>query len=154
MKLYLVQHGEACSKDIDPERPLSEQGKADVNRLAVFLRKAGVRVERIMHSGKLRAAQTAERLVNAVAPGITVEVNEHINPNDDPAEFVQLSFMWKNDTLIVGHLPFMTKLVSHLTLHDSSTLFANFTPGSLVCLERTDNNQWLVNWMVRPEIIK
>ncbi|MGD8514768.1 MAG: phosphohistidine phosphatase SixA [Granulosicoccaceae bacterium] len=154
MKLYLVQHGEACNKDIDPERPLTEQGKADVNRLAVFLRKAGVHVDRITHSGKLRAAQTAERLTNAIAPGITVEVNEHLKPNDDPTEFAQLSFTWKNDTLVVGHLPYLAKLVSLLTLHDSRTLFANFTPGSIVCLERTDNKQWLVNWMVRPEVIK
>lgn len=154
MKLYLVQHGDACSKEIDPERPLSEQGKADVNRLAVFLRKAGIRVSRLEHSGKLRARQTAERLVNAIAPGVRPEVNSHIQADSDPAEFVQLSFMWNTDILIVSHLPFLAKLVSQLTLRNTAVLFANFTPGSAICLERNSNNQWLVNWQVRPEILK
>ena len=53
MKLYLVQHGEACAKEIDPERPLTEQGQADIDRLAVFLKAAGIQVERVIHSGKL-----------------------------------------------------------------------------------------------------
>ena len=153
MKLYLVQHGQACSKDVDPNRPLTEQGKANVNRLAVFLRKSGVSVDRIIHSGKPRASQTAERLVNAIAAGSVPEVSEVINPNDDPAQFAQLSFSWTDDTLIVGHLPFMAKLVSQLTLRNTQTVFAEFTPGSAVCLERHDNNRWTLNWMVRPEVM-
>ena len=59
MKLYLVQHGEAHAKNVDPERPLTERGHGDVARLAAFLSRAGVRVERVIHSGKLRAEQTA-----------------------------------------------------------------------------------------------
>ena len=55
MKLYLVQHGEACAKDVDPERPLTDQGNADTDRLAAFLKQAGIQVERVIHSGKLRA---------------------------------------------------------------------------------------------------
>lgn len=153
MKLYLVQHGQACAKDVDPERPLTEQGKADVNRLAVFLRKSGVSVERIIHSGKLRARQTAERLVNAIAAGAVPEVSDVINPNDDPAQFSKLSFSWSGDTLIVGHLPFLAKLVSQLTLRDTQTVFTEFTPGSAVCLERHEDNRWTMNWMVRPEVI-
>ena len=153
MKLYLVQHGEACSKNVDPNRPLTEQGKADVNRLAVFLRKSGVSVERIIHSGKLRARQTAERLVNAIAAGSVPEVSPAINPNDDPAQFAQLSFSWTGDTLIVGHLPFMAKLVSQLALRNTQTVFTEFTPGSAVCLERHADNRWTLNWMVRPEVM-
>ena len=44
MKLYLVQHGQAVSKEEDPERPLSEQGREDVRRVATRLGEAGVRV--------------------------------------------------------------------------------------------------------------
>ena len=153
MKLYLVQHGEACSKEENPDRPLTEQGKADINRLAVFLRKGNIKVGRVMHSGKLRAAQTVERLLNSVAPGLETEVNEKINPNSDASTFAELSFIWTDDTLIVGHLPFLAKLVSQLTLRDASIMFSNFTPGSAICLERSENNQWLVNWMVRPEVL-
>ena len=68
MKLYLAQHGEACTKDIDPERPLTDQGREDIERLAEFLARAGIEVARVIDSGKLRAAQTADLLAAAVAP--------------------------------------------------------------------------------------
>ena len=58
--LYLVQHGEAVPDDVDPARPLSQAGKKDVERLAEFLARRKLAVSRILHSGKLRAQQTAE----------------------------------------------------------------------------------------------
>ena len=66
MRLYLVQHGEALPKQVDPERPLSERGRSDVARVADFLKGAGIRVTRVAHSGKTRARQTAELLASFV----------------------------------------------------------------------------------------
>jgi hypothetical protein len=43
MRIDLVQHGLAVPKEVDPDRPLSEQGREDVRRLADFLGDAGVR---------------------------------------------------------------------------------------------------------------
>jgi phosphohistidine phosphatase SixA len=37
MRLYLVQHGDALTKDVDPERQLSSQGRADITRLLEWL---------------------------------------------------------------------------------------------------------------------
>lgn len=153
MKLYLVQHGEACTKDVNPERPLTAQGKNDINRLAVFLKKAGVQVDRLIHSGKLRASQTVERLANAIAPGVELETSDLINPNDNPGAFDWQSESWNRDTLIVGHLPFLAKLVSHLLLDDDSRLIVAFQPGSIVCLEINNDGQWQINWMIRPELL-
>ena len=48
MRLYIVQHGDAVAKDVEPERPLSEKGRADIERLAGFLSGTGVRVGRIL----------------------------------------------------------------------------------------------------------
>lgn len=153
MKLYLVQHGEACAKDVDPGRPLTEQGKADIARLAAFLKQAGIQVERVIHSGKLRAAQTAERLAAAVAPGVEAESSGIINPNDDPRAFDWQSDSWDRDTLVVGHLPFMAKLVSHLLIEDESRVFTAFRPGSVVCLEHAGDAPWQIAWMIRPELL-
>jgi phosphohistidine phosphatase len=153
MKLYLVQHGEACAKDADPERPLTDQGKADIDRLAAFLGQAGVRVQRVIHSGKLRAAQTAERLANAVAPGAELESSGIINPNDSPKAFDWQSGSWDRDTLVVGHLPFMAKLVSHLVIEDESRIITAWQPGSIVCLERYNSAHWQIGWMIRPELL-
>lgn len=153
MKLYLVQHSEACAKEVNPDRPLTEQGKDDCERLAKFLNQAGIKVERVIHSGKLRAAQTAEYLAKAIAPGIELETSGLINPNDNPKAFDWQSESWDKDSLIVGHLPFMAKLVSHLVIEDESRPIAAYQPGSIVCLEHTNDGRWLINWMIRPEVL-
>jgi phosphohistidine phosphatase len=154
MKLYLVQHGEACTKEIDPERPLTDQGKNDVERLADFLKQAGIHVERVIHSGKLRAQQTAELLAQAIAKGTELENSGLINPNDNPKAFDWQSESWDKDMLIVGHLPFMAKLVSHLLVEDDKRLITAYQPGTIVCLEHTDEGEWVIDWMLRPELLK
>ncbi|MES9814122.1 MAG: phosphohistidine phosphatase SixA [Candidatus Thiodiazotropha sp.] len=154
MKLYLVQHGEACKKEVDPDRPLTDRGREDIDRLATFLKQAGICPDRAVHSGKLRAMQTAERLTNAIAPGLTLEENGGINPNDDPRAFDLLKHGGGKEIMVVGHLPFMAKLVSHLLLGDRDKPVIAYQPGSVVCLERVDDMSWRVNWMIRPELLR
>jgi len=153
MKLYLVQHGEACAKEVNPERPLTDQGQADIDRLAAFLKQAGIRIDRVIHSEKLRAIQTAERLAAAIAPGVERETSGIINPNDSPKAFDWQSDSWDRATLVVGHLPFMAKLVSHLVIEDENRLITAYQPGSIVCLELNSNAHWQINWMLRPELL-
>jgi len=154
MKLYLVQHGEACSKEVNPERPLTDQGELDIDRLAVFFEQAGIRVERVIHSGKLRAEQTAERLAKMIAPEVELETSGRMNPNDDPTAFDWQGESMDRDTLIVGHLPFMAKLVSHLVIDNDNRFITAFQPGSVVCLEYNTDEHWLINWMIRPKLLE
>ena len=60
MRLYLVQHGDALAKDLDPQRPLTVKGKRDVARLGEELVRSKLAVERIFHSGKQLAKESAE----------------------------------------------------------------------------------------------
>jgi phosphohistidine phosphatase len=154
MKLYLVQHGEACKKEVDPERPLTERGREDIDRLAVFLKQAGIRADRVMHSGKLRAMQTAEQLSKVIAPGIEPQMSDGINPNDDPKTFDLRRNGEDMDMLVVGHLPYMAKLVAYLVVEDEDKLITAYQPGSVVCLESLDNTCWQINWMMRPELLR
>ena len=55
MFLYLVRHGEAKSKDEDPERSLSDKGVDDVKKVARAMFRKKVAVASIFHSGKARA---------------------------------------------------------------------------------------------------
>lgn len=154
MKLYLVQHGAACAKETDPGRPLTAEGRADVERLAAALARAGVRVQRVIHSGKLRAAQTAELLALAVAPGVELETSGLINPHDDPRAFDWQSGSWDRDTLIVGHLPFLAKLAAHLLVGDEAQPLLAFEPGTLVRLAHVDSARWVIEWVIRPELLR
>jgi phosphohistidine phosphatase len=153
MKLYLVQHGEAFSKEEHPERPLTQKGRCDVKHMGQFLVRAGIRVSRIRHSGKLRAEQTAELLAVALESTGDLEEAGLLGPNDNPAAFDWQSESWTVDTLVVGHLPFMTRLVSHLLIDDQDIALVSFLPGSVVCLEHDGESRWQLNWMVRPELV-
>ena len=149
MKLYLVQHGEAVAKEVDAERPLSAEGQADVAAMAAFL---GSRLQavRIVHSGKRRAEQTAKLLAAAGQP---VEAIHGIAPNDAVEPFVQQLRQWDGDTVVVGHLPFMAKLVATLVTGSSEPAITAYQPGSVVCLETAGHDHWQIQWMVRPELL-
>lgn len=152
MKLYLVQHGDAVPKETDPERPLSDQGRQDVQSLAAVLKRAGIAVQRLLHSGKHRAEQTAHILAAAVLEQGAAQAVPGIAPGDDATVFAQTVNGWDRDTLVVGHLPFLARLVALLLCGDPGRELVCYRPGSVVCLERSASGGWCVNWMLRPEL--
>jgi len=155
MKLYLVQHGEAVAKAQDPERPLTSEGERDVRVLAARLKAAGVRVERVWHSGKKRAEQTAKLLAAALLPrGRRPQAISGIDPGAPVAEFCVDADVWQEDTLVVGHLPFMARLVALLVTGDSEREVVDYRPGSVVCLQRSEAGHWVLSWMIRPDVLQ
>jgi phosphohistidine phosphatase len=153
MKLYLMQHGEAEAEEVDPERPLSARGRQEVQAMAALLAASGVQVERVWHSGKLRAVQTAQILAGKLLPAGKAESIDGIRPNDPVEAFVADADVWELDTLVVGHLPFMSRLVAQLVLADPRREVVNYLPGSVVCLERRAADAWVLDWMVRPDVL-
>ncbi|MGD8569161.1 MAG: phosphohistidine phosphatase SixA [Gammaproteobacteria bacterium] len=151
--LYLVQHGQAVSKDQDPDRPLSSQGESDVSRMAALLAAAGIVVDRIVHSGKTRAEQTAAILANSLSDSGTIEVVDGINPNDSVAAFADQVVGWNTPVMVVGHLPFMAKLVTRLAVPDREQPVVEYQPGTVVCMAPDDSGHWAIQWMVRPELL-
>ena len=152
MKLYLAQHGNAVSKEEDPDRPLSDQGKEDVRSMASRLGDAGIQVTRVWHSAKLRAEQTAEILAKRILSGRKIECIKGLGPNDPVAEFASDADVWDEEMLVVGHLPFMSRLVSLLMVGDAEHELVHFSPGSVVCLERDTADRWYIAWLLRPEL--
>ncbi len=150
MRLFLVQHGEAVAKDIDPDRPLSEHGEADIARLAAWLAERGARVSRVVHSGKTRARQTAEILAAAVAPELSAQVMAGLAPRDPVEPVLAEIDNWQDDTVLVGHQPFMGRLVAALLQLGDRGVVA-FRPGTLVCLESDGSKERLLVTVLRPE---
>ena len=153
MKLYLVQHAEAVPAEDDPDRPLSDKGRTDVRRVASFLARS-VRVDRIVHSPKMRARDTAVLLAQVLGPGgVVEEAASGLAPNDSVEVAVDLIAGWSADTMVVGHLPFMDRLASRLVAGSEEANVAAFQPGTVACLERADDGGWALAWMVRPELL-
>lgn len=154
MKLYLCQHGDAVAKTFNPDRPLSDSGREDIERLANFFKPKALTVSKIMHSGKTRARQTAESLAVAFETGRPTESVSGINPNDDPKVFAASLTQQHTDLLIVSHLPFLAKLASFLLTGEEDRILLAFLPGSIACLERSETDAWTVAWMFRPELFR
>ncbi|MEA3416895.1 MAG: phosphohistidine phosphatase SixA [Thermodesulfobacteriota bacterium] len=152
MALLLVQHGKSLPKDEDPEQGLSDKGVLDVKRIADAAKKYGVNVSCIKHSGKKRARQTADIFASALQPELGVQEIGGIKPMDDVASFA-CSISSGEDLMLVGHLPFMEKLVSFLNTGSVARPVIKFQNGGIVCLgEDPNNHSWVIKWTLMPDI--
>jgi len=152
MALFLVQHGKSLPPDIDPERGLSEEGFSEVERIAGAAKSHGISVASIQHSGKKRAQQTADIFAIALNPKGGVEERNGINPMDG-VEPLGRGINPKDDVMLVGHLPFMERLVSYLITGSTDKPVIKFQNGGIVCLEQDSHTQiWIIKWTLLPNI--
>jgi len=153
MNLYLVQHGAAKSEAEDPPRPLTEDGRRAVERLAEFLAARGARIDRVEHSDKLRARQTAEILAARLGPFRGSLEVAGLAPNDD-VEPTRAQLMEETGSLmLVGHLPHLGRLVSRLLGLDADRPAVQFQMAGVVRLERDAAGAWVVRWVLPPELV-
>ena len=153
MRVYLMRHGQPVSKEAYPERPLSDQGKNDVEKIAEFLHGAGVRIDQALHSGKARARQTAAIMASRLNPKLELEESPGLGPLDDATKIANQIKEAKKDLLIAGHMPHLGKLVSLLVVGNQSTPVVNFHQGGVVCLEKDEMDRWSVVWVLVPDIM-
>jgi len=153
MKVYLVRHGQAVSSEVDPQKPLSEQGLADVRKVASFIKHLEISVEHIRHSGKLRAAQTAEILAGSISVEKDCSAHEGLGPNDDVTIMAEELEAYNADLMIVGHLPFLAYLASLLAAGRQTADVVSFDVGSIACLNRSDPGRWQLEWMITPKLL-
>ena len=151
MNLYILQHGEAVPKEIDPERPLSEHGNRDIRILALHMQNMDVQLGNVFHSGKLRAEQSARLIAETLSPEILPVKTEGLNPNDDPAVIIGDIEQMNENILIASHMPFVSRLCSTLLTGTTEAEFAS-VPGTLFCLEKMEG-KWRLAYMLRPDFL-
>lgn len=153
MKLYLVQHAKAASKEADPQRSLTEEGLRDIRKVAEFIKPLNLSVDYLWHSGKNRAQQTAEVLAKVIEVGKEMAAHDGLAPNDDVSTLRDEIISYQKDIMIVGHLPFLPELASLLLTNSQSSNPLVFKNGGIVCLDYSDDNQCRLDWMIIPELL-
>ena len=152
MAIYLVQHGRSLPKNMDPEKGLSDEGKAEVQRIAAVAVEYGIHVEQIRHSGKKRARQTADIFAAHLKPNKGVTITNGMDPLDDVIAFA-CGLPIEEDMMLVGHLPFMQRLTSYLILGTADPPVFRFQNGGIVCMDRVEDSQnWIIQWTLMPNI--
>lgn len=134
MELYLVQHGESKKEDEDPARPLTERGRTEVERVARAVARLRLDVEEIVHSGKLRARETAEILGAHLLPTRGPLEMAGLSPKDDPSAAREAIVKATGPLVVVGHLPHLSRLTSLLVTGDTGKEIVTFRMGAMVCL--------------------
>lgn len=152
MAIFLVQHGKSLPKEMDPDQGLSEQGISDVKHIAKLAKEFGIQVTDINHSGKTRARMTAEIFASELAPKNGIHVIDGVAPLDDVDVFAN-TINTSENRMIIGHLPFMERLVSYLITGSQETPVFKFQNGGIVCLDRyPETESWIIKWSLMPNI--
>ncbi len=150
--VYLLQHGEAQPKSRDPQRPLTPAGREAVERVAAWAAGAGLKVEQIRHSGKLRSEQTAAIFAQQLQPRQGTTSFPGLGANDDVRPIADELASCPDSVMIVGHLPFLGRLAGLMLAGEPERHLVRFRNGGLVGLVR-EEEKWTIACLVPPELV-
>jgi phosphohistidine phosphatase len=150
MRCYLVRHGEALSGFADPARPLSTPGRAEVAELARLALSRNVQVAELLHSGILRAQETAEILAHYLKPPCGVRSTTGLLPEDDPDIAKAEIEAAAQAIMLVGHLPHLARLSAILARADAASSDGAISPATMLCYRKGDAS-WQIEWRITPD---
>jgi phosphohistidine phosphatase len=152
VRLYLFRHGEATSDAENPKRPLSAAGRAQVEQMARYLARVAAPEDLVVrHSGKLRAAQTADVLAAHLPLRQPPQQADGLAPGDPPERTLDLIDAVKSDLMLVGHLPHLARLASLLLSGESDRISFVLPAAAVVCLE-AESGRWRLHWLITPAL--
>lgn len=153
MIIYLMQHGKCMTKEENPDRPLNHEGVRETNEMASVIKRFELKVDAIYHSPKVRAKETAELIIGAVHSNRGLVERDDLNPNDDVKKFRDLLISEGKDAIIIGHLPFLDRLVTFLLYENDDTGAVLFKNSGLLCLEQQEESHFALKWLITPQLI-
>jgi phosphohistidine phosphatase len=133
MELYIFRHAIAVPRDSgeephDEDRRLTEQGIDKLREVVRGMRALDLSFDRVLTSPYVRATQTAEIVAAGLGIQETVEQCPHLAPDGDPEALIKaIKAAPAPRTLLVGHEPALSRLISTLTSGD---------PGLAVTLKK------------------
>ena len=148
--LYLVHHGEAVGPEVDPMRPLSDRGRAEIDLLAQSAAARGVMPAVIWHSGKLRARQTADAYRKHCNPLASFSATRGLQPTDPTNWIVDAIAGETGSLLLAGHMPHLPRLLGRLLSGDPEAGPRAFPLNGIVALEEA-GGKWVERWRMAPE---
>jgi phosphohistidine phosphatase len=156
IQLHLLRHADAGDpgawRGDDAERPLSDKGKAQANRLAQFLTSTGFRTDAVITSPKARARQTADIVAAALRLDVRLEprLAEGIDP--DIVDGVLRDAGSPRRPVLVGHDPDFSELLGFLAGTDAVTMkkgaFARLDVRGPVA-----GGAGTLRWLVPPDLL-
>ena len=156
-ELYLLRHAHAGDPVTwdgdDDERPLSDKGERQADRLGRFLSGVGFRPDAIITSPKLRAAQTAEIVASHLGLPFGIDTRLAGALSIGAVETLLRDAGGPARPLLVGHDPDFSDLVADLC----ETTRVPLRKGVLVRIDADRPLQpggGTLRWLVPPDLLK
>ena len=150
MTLFLVQHGESKPETEDSERSLTEHGAEIVRRMADWAAQVRLTVDQIQHSGKRRAEQTDSIFALRLSPPKGVIAVKRLSPKVHVNQVAASLRGVQESIMLVGHLPYLSRLVNLLVTGDSEIEIVKFRNAGIDCLTKQEG-KWAVDWVLHPD---
>lgn len=155
MNLYILRHGESLTNYPDKVRPLSEEGKRDIEKIGKLLSDKRIIIEKVFTSPYLRAFQSAEIIVRCLNLQLNINETDNLLSEADPKGLVRfLNENESNSTLLVTHQPFVGSLVAYLI--GCRNLQIEIRKGALLKIESDFpivEGRGVLKFLVQPDII-
>jgi phosphohistidine phosphatase len=157
--VYVIRHADALplgEQGImeDAQRPLSDEGEAQVKRVAAGLQRLGIRLPMVVTSPLLRARQTGEILVREwAAPAPNLTVCEDLAPGGKRRKVARFLQDWGGDiAAVIGHQPDLGEWTAWLVGSSKAQLdLAKAGVAYIVCPDGPAKGGGVLKWMVTPE---
>ncbi|MCA2981414.1 MAG: histidine phosphatase family protein [Myxococcaceae bacterium] len=150
MNLYLVRHAPAEDGPDDDARPLSKKGAARFSRQVALLARLGVSFDRVLHSPKKRAVDTAallERLCEGdfeVTPLLATAPQEAL-----------LDACAGGSVALVGHEPHLSALLAWLVMGEKAAGRVELKKGAVAHLEgRPRPGEMRLRWLLPARVAR
>lgn len=142
MNLYILRHGIAIERgspefENDSERPLTPEGERQLYKTSRALKKMKLDFDLVLSSPFARARQTAEIVADELKLKRRLKFSDELQPDGSAKKlFRQLHDLKPapENILLVGHEPYLSRLISLLVSGDENTAI-DFKKGGLCKLE-------------------
>ncbi len=154
MEIYLMQHGQAYTEERDPQRRLTPQGEAQIRSSSQALKKLNIRFDLIVTSTKRRAQQTAQLVARELNyPEEEIKITDALDPTmpgEDAISYLK-AFPDKGCILLLGHLPSLGKIASHL-LSEKGEVSIYFEMGGVcrIDVDQLPSHSGSLRWYLTP----
>ena len=152
MPVYIVQHGLAMKKEEDSLKRLSKKGIEISEFMADLAKTKNIKVSEIIHSDKARAVETAKIFGRFLNPEKGLKQVDFLSPKDSPETILE-TIKKSSNLMIVGHLPFLDRLLSLMIINNTEPGLIKFQNAGIICVDKEEKNErWIIKWTLMPQV--
>ena len=163
MEVVLMRHGIAVDgnemRTADAKRPLTPKGRRKVRKVAKALEAIWSRPDVVVHSGLVRAKETAEIVAKELEPKHDELVQtEALEPAANPSELVEfLQSLDAKRVVLVGHAPHVDRFLAHVCSGNggAKTITEMGKAGAAcIALDLAEREPARLEWLLPPGLLR